>query len=358
VAQAADTQMAWEQVRAWQRTYELLDAQQKQLQASRDELTAAWPPGRSTAAQSFAAYLDGVLQNIADAKLSAIANRSALASVLLSLSATKAELAPVKAEWDRHEAERHDPAIQMTRGGGFAAQQALNAQARRLMEANDQEAREATNQMVVPVPLQPVVDDSEVVVASTDHGSAEGATGSQGPRGTSWSRVPVIPSPAEIDEGVGLAGGSSPSQPVQLGPSGIPSPMTPVLVAQPPFTVTTVGGGPPGPGARGITAASGRIAARGGVIGGTAAGAGPAQGASTRGRGVSPVGGVIGQQNPTHVSGMPLAGGAGRRADNRPAASEHEPTMVWTVKTGLAPVVQPPVERPHELGPGVIGVDR
>ncbi len=52
-AQAADTQMAWEQVGAWSRTHELLLFHESRLKTLQLELSAAWPPERSPAAYAF-----------------------------------------------------------------------------------------------------------------------------------------------------------------------------------------------------------------------------------------------------------------------------------------------------------------
>lgn len=104
-AQAADTGMAWQQVTAWQRTYELLSHHEDRLRKSRDELTLAWPPGRSPAATVFVEYIDGLLTSIGYAKSEAVENHKALAGVLTSLSATRADIDKLKAEWDKREAE-------------------------------------------------------------------------------------------------------------------------------------------------------------------------------------------------------------------------------------------------------------
>src|SRR5688572_18727404 len=101
-AQAADTELAWQQLTAWQRTYELLAYHEDKLRVCRNELTYAWPPERSPAATAFVEYIDGLLISIQRAKYDAAANHGALSGVLSSLSATKADMAKLKAEWDKH----------------------------------------------------------------------------------------------------------------------------------------------------------------------------------------------------------------------------------------------------------------
>jgi hypothetical protein len=72
---------------------------------------------------------------------------------------------------------------------------------------------------------------------------------------------------------------------------------------------------------------------------------------------VNPVGGVIGQAGSTHAAGMPMGALAGRTGDNQ-GQREVPLTFQWTAPSGVNPVIEPPIDRPHELGPGVIGVDK
>jgi hypothetical protein len=73
------------------------------------------------------------------------------------------------------------------------------------------------------------------------------------------------------------------------------------------------------------------------------------------------------QQGRVIEGGGPIGGGlAGGWRDRqyeeyikrRQTPSAGDPDNPWTVAEGIAPVIEPPPERRHQVGPGVIGVDR
>jgi hypothetical protein len=47
-----------------------------------------------------------------------------------------------------------------------------------------------------------------------------------------------------------------------------------------------------------------------------------------------------------------------RQRRDRAAAERRNPSDPWQVEDGMPPVITPPEERPHDPGPGVVGIDR
>jgi len=60
--QNPNTDAQWQLASAWQKSADLLNEHKFQVQEYRDNLAAAWPPERSTAA---AAYIDGIARSSA-----------------------------------------------------------------------------------------------------------------------------------------------------------------------------------------------------------------------------------------------------------------------------------------------------
>jgi hypothetical protein len=348
-AVAADTNMAWQQVTAWQRTYELLTHQATQLRMARSELTAAWPAEPGTAAAAFVAYLDEVLLSITRAAEDAVANRQALAHVLTSLSTAKADMTTLKGKWDRNEAEDRARAQNLSNvlphSAGFDWRHQLNELARDRMTRNDQEVFEATQQMTPPVRFDPVIGDHVPVHSEA---ATSVTTPGQPTDKATWVSAPVVAPVWDVGPGADLAGVSAPRGsaghpgngpgPTPIGSSDRVSPLISMPMS----------------GSRLPTPPGGVISSR--TPGSLRAVSEPP--ATTAGvRRVNPVGGVIdGHAGPGGVGGpMPLGSGmAGRRG----RSSDPEPTHVWTVEHGVPGVIEPAPERPHLPGPGVIGIDR
>jgi hypothetical protein len=379
-AQAADTQMAWQQVAAWQRTYDLLLHHEGRLKACRDELTYAWPPDRSPAATAFVEYIDGLLISIGRAKQDAVENHRALALVLTSLSATKSDMAKLKAEWEQHEAEDATMAKNLPNdlfASGENWQETLNEKARVRMAQNDQEVFEAKQQMVVPTTQNRIIlDDAKPfpdgkggpgVSGNSTNGNMSISAGS----GNQWMKPTVVQSVPDLDS-VSLAG----NQAVALRPE---------VPAAPANSVSTAGGIGPVPGppvlplsrqqtpgraatppfARGAVQAAREGRNIGGIGGahavGSVGGVRPSQSWEPNrqlGRRINPVGGVIGEGHTGPGSAFPLGGSVGGSARSNGDNREVPRTLQWTSQVGVEPVIEPPLELPYELGPGVFGIDR
>jgi hypothetical protein len=379
-AVAADTPEAWQQVMAWQRTYELLVHHAGRLKACRDELTYVWPSERSPAATAFIEYIDVLLVQIGRAQKDAVENRGALAGVLTSMSVAKADIAKLKAEWDKHEVEDANMAANLPNdlfASGDNWQEPLNEKARTRMAQNDQEVLEATRLMVEMTgpwdgretePRGPFDTESGMPAAqSVERGVGQAGSGS----GSGVSPGPVM-SVLDVDRGAGLSGSmSTPLPPLSntAQTSGSPSPAASgshVATPLPPIgnrssrPVSLIRPSGSGLGARPNGNSSGAVGRA--VFGSTLPfAAGPAGSRSGHGVAVSkvnPVGGVIGGGNyGTHgVNGIPF-GAAGRFGSGTDAAHEPALTLQWEVPEGVPPVIKPGQDRPFELGPGVIGLD-
>jgi hypothetical protein len=380
-AQAADTQMAWEHVTAWGRTHDLLEYHESRLRAARDALTAAWPPQRSPAATAFAEHIDGLLLMIGQSKSTAVENRTALAGVLASLRDTKNDIYQMVAEWEGYQAtpvHSHRTAVVPP-----SYQVTQKAQAR--MDRNDQEVFAAYRQLTeMPGPWDGQFDDGGVPFGNPgtnrDLGSDGGSSSANGSMQGAVSGNSLLPRPvrplSEIDAGVGLAGGVVPPS-ASAAPSSAagltPVPLLPevsnqtgVIVGRPTGVGPIPPGGTQGVGKRPGEGPSSKLLAsdRSGGISGVPAelranpsplNAGVRTGSGPR---TNPIGGVIGGGGTSIGSaGMPIGGQRHSGASGRPEP-DASLTLRWEVEEGGPPVIESVPERPFELGPGVIGVDR
>jgi len=373
-AQAADTQMAWQQVAAWQRTYELLQHHERRLRLCREELTFAWPPERSPAATAFVEYIDGLVVAIERAKGDAAANHRALVGVLSSLSEAKTDMAKLKAEWDKHAAEDANMAAILP-NDLFASenwQEALNEKGRVRMAKNDQEVFEATQKMVE---LTGPFDGRETEPRDPfDVESGQPARQSAGPgvgQANGGSAIGMMPHPvvsvSDVDRGFGLSGSVATlplNSPVQAagsassasGGSLVATHLPPIgNISSPSGSLTRPPASGVGPKRGGVASnPTGRVAFGGQLPVAAAPGSRPSRGsAPTK---VKPVGGVIeGGAGTRGVNGMPFGAG-GRPGSGVDVAHEPVLTLQWEVPQGVPPVINPEQERPFELGPGVIGL--
>lgn len=376
-AQAADTETAWQQVSAWQRTYDLLLHHELRLEACRDELTFAWPPDRSPAATAFVEYIDGMLASIRRAKDQAAENHKALAGILASLAATRADMEKLKAEWDKREAEDVNRAYNLSNilphSAGANWQEALNDKARTRMAKNDQEVLEARLKFVdltppngggVGGPIKPQdgrgspADQTEFADGPATRRSSSGQ----------WLTPPFVALPAEIGGSAGLAGSASGPRLAESGPAEA---TTSKVTAEP--GPRSIGMAAPGlspvslvrPASSTGAGLNSAIGAAGGVGNLIPTGRSPKLGVATEPirtlapQKVSPVGGVIENTGTIRsgTMGMPLTAGAIGARQNE--SGPKPPTILqWDVAEGVAPVIEPASEPVFVLGPGIIGVDQ
>jgi hypothetical protein len=362
-AQAADTQTAWQQVNAWRRTHDLLLHHAGRLKASADELSYAWPPGRSPAAQAFIEYITQLRETILMASVEAATNYTAIAGVLTSLSAAKADMAKLKQEWDSHQTASATEKIVL--------QEQINARARSRMAKNDQEVLEASRRFVNLPPTQerpigPTRPWGPNPEGGVTAGSAPAVRLGGGPLD---SRL-IAPSIESVDTAggqIGLAGasaGQKPSSSVDASMAGNSPGLLPAsgatqnpglgAIGRVPVTHTPAGGEP----SRLSRSGNPHIGSSGAA--GRAMPTAPLVVGPSRGQGkVNPVGGVIEAGRPASAaSTLPFMGGARGAGGTRPASTAPPLTMLWDVVQGVSPVIEPLPEPPFELGPGVIGIDK
>ncbi|GAA1026543.1 hypothetical protein GCM10009557_04630 [Virgisporangium ochraceum] len=363
-AQAADTQTAWQQVNAWRRTHDLLLHHAGRLKACADELSYAWPPGKSPAAQAFIEHITQLRTAILQASLDAATNYSAIAGVLSSLSSAKADMAELMQEWESY---ANAPTAEQARRvslGDSNSPEGLNARARIRMSQNDQEVLESSRRLVQlsPPGEQPIWTKDPIGGASQSAAQSGNGRSKRTAAMTTRLTPPSVESTGAIDGHPGLAGstvspkpvGSSDSLPARVEPSALPGAA--------PSSISTVG--PRGMGSIPLPSAQpeiGRVARVGGSAGHAASGTAPFPPVTGLGRPqakVNPVGGVIeANRSAVPASAFPLMGGARGGAGDR-----HVPpaplTMVWEVPEDVSPVIEPAAEVPFDLGPGVIGIDR
>ena len=207
-AQAADTQMAWDQVAAWVRTQELLLHHELRLRALRNELTALWPPSRSSAANAFIQYMDGLLVALENARASAGRNREGLKLLLESLGAAKKDMADLKAKWDKNEREDASRAQNLVNMSPHSAgqnwKQDLNSMAKARMVQNDREVLEASARLtnLPPAHGAPYGDTPRPFGAASDarNGTTPGAAQ------PSSTAVPTVTPVSQVDAAASLAG--------------------------------------------------------------------------------------------------------------------------------------------------------
>jgi hypothetical protein len=379
-AQAADTETAWQQVSAWQRTYDLLLHHELRLEACRDELTFAWPPDRSPAATAFVEYIDGLLASIRRAKDEAVENHKALAGVLASLAATRADMDRLKAEWDKHEAEDATMARNLPNdlfASGENWRETLNERARTRMTRNDQEVLEARLKFV---DLSPPFDGGlrgppggpERPGQGGPTLDGTGATLANGP-GHAWLMPPTVDPAPDVGGRLGLAGsaavppvgsgGSLIASPPGAGggnPSQSPTPGIPALVPSSGLGQARDAGMQRKPGSAPNSAIGGKgfvvrpIPSVTGAVG--ARGATGEFGHETSRR-VNPVGGLVGHAYGSTGIGAAPVGGLRSMGPDDGSRSDAQRTLHWDVAEGVPGVIQPLDDPPFVLGPGVIGMD-
>jgi hypothetical protein len=355
-AQAADTQTAWQQVNAWRQTRDLLLHHAGRLKACADELRYTWPPERSRAAQAFVLYIVELHAAIMAASTGAATNHLALAEVLTSLSAAKADMAKLKQDWDTYEsASPIEKAETRSKLDSADPREALNAKARARMAQNDREVFDSSRRFVELTPTR------ERQVGPPEPWDPNGGVGSGSPStsptggspSTSRMTAPVVESVSAIDDQIDLAGARLAQKLPGLIDS-LPSGITPGLSPTPGSAAPSTG----------VGAVGGVSVVRPSLVGrsrspGAAGPIGPITGGPGRGPGkVNPVGGVVEANRQTAASSMlPFTGGArGNIEGDRPTPAAL--TTQWDVLQGVSPVIEPLPERPFVLGPGVIGIDR
>ena len=356
-----DLSAAWSQVRTWGQTYDLVSRHVEVLRRTRGALAAAWPPERSQAAQAFFSVLDELIASMDEMQGMAVTNGASLHGILTSLGDTKRTVDALHEQWkvvdavESAKGEYYDP----------SSLDELNQQAQARMRTNDEAVIEYYPYLSVPTPYTPPHPRREKTTGpmkGPDGPTPIGGKPSSGPT----SRPPAIPPVAPLaSSGTSTSGptlSAAPRASLQ-GESAVHSGRQDSSSARD-WSQVSAGAGLLDPSNRSwfVETSSGRALRPGGVIGGPSAEPSvvPGQqgtrqesgaGASVQeepGRGINPVGGVL---------GGPLASGI--QGDRRSRVGRLPPETEWEVRTGVPPVLLPPPEpTKHDPGPGVIGIDR
>jgi hypothetical protein len=357
---------------AWYRTAAMADSYRAALQRIRDGLAGVWSPQHSPAAVMYLGRLDSMITSLVDLHEAALANGEALNGVLTTLQGARRRVEQLHNEWVTNESLIQQPEYST----GLEPWRApLNQQAWQHMRETDNAVYAYLPRMVKPKPWRP---GATVDPPPTPLDGSGGPTGSaaSGPAGGRSARPPVVP-------------------PVYLpDDSAVPSPQSGAI---PPTGGPVLTGGPALGGDVGVTG-------RGAGVGGGAAGGGLGSGSSGSWMVDTPHGRVMrsgavigippepgsglpgspegaasartpGARSPSRPSsGLPAEptgagergtaglmggiGGVGGRSGQQRRRCGSEPYVVWEVREGVPPVIEPGPEPVHEPGPGVIGIDR
>lgn len=384
-----DSGEAWAQVSVWWRLSQALHEQRRRLGAVRDALVDAWPPEHSEASRRFVEILDGLTGSMSQAGYAAGSTAYGLAGILRALAEAKAQLGPLYEQWRARSAD-------LVPGWLDGAEEELNEQARQVMARAELEVAEFT-ELLKPLP------EFELDLRRSAHDPDQRAGQHISYAQPNPANVPPVPhSPPPPLPGVEPL---LPDGPVLAGAP--PSPVAPGRVDPGQAGVPVVAGGAgSGGGSWLVTTPRGRVLSPGGVIGPpattpargvpgstapppAAAGAPARGGVATSGTGRAvpglvtpggmPPGGALGGQGragqspraPRSSPTLPVGGGF-RTADGHrisvsglnprhghPARRQPpDPNDPWAVDTGVPAVITPDPPRPHDPGPGVIGIDR
>ncbi len=325
-----------------------LETQRDRLRTLRDQLTEAWPPEKSEAATVFVQQINDMIRAMALTANGAAAVRTNLSLIIDAIDRARAELAPLVDQY-RQAASVPDQRV------GQHARKLLDERARRVLMATDAAVVEPAAALEVALPayqrisLQTEIPASPVITAGPGAGGGSAArsafTGFPPPRFD-----PPAPTP-----------GLTPDEEVHLATGRVDE------AGRSPITATS------GP-VDGTRAAGGSLLGPGRVLGADPIRRpvglnGPATGGAPQTRGViggAPAGaragttGVHGMAaGPRPVGGTGIARDASaENAASRRRANPDDQAESWSVPQGVAPVIEAPVTRPHDPGPGVIGIDR
>ncbi|GAB3800451.1 hypothetical protein [Micromonospora zhanjiangensis] len=374
MVQGDDIAAGRRQVQTWAAVESALTDQLARLKSYRQTIEAAWPPERSPAAKQFMERLDDLTANMLETAAAAGRTKHAANGIMDALETARTQLEPLVVEY---RASANDLIPRQLDG----SEDDINVKGRKIMA----EAESAVGHHSAGITPPPYFGAGP---GDYSGGGDQGFGHGEQPKpnanaGQSWSgRSMVSHNPPAPLPGVNpmmpdgqhwTPGGAGTSGPILSGigngtvpSSGLPGGGT--------------GSGPVTPGAGGSASLGGGLlgvlpgagAGRNGVPGGYARGvpsrgAGvPGVGEGTPGRGSgtgtgrpgagrigAPVNGVIGGQ-PTGGMGASGRGRRGRDGSDRLG----DPDVVWEVAEGVVPVIEAGPEPRHDLGPGVIGIDR
>jgi hypothetical protein len=383
------------QVQTWAAVESAVSDQLSRLRGYQQTIEAAWPPERSPAAREFMIGLDRLVVSMEQTEAAAGRTKHAMNGIMDALETARNQLQPLATQY----AAKADDLILRQIDG---AEDDLNVKARKIMA--DAELAVGQHSGAITAPPQFVssgVEPGPSGPGGASHGQPGSGSSGRSGSGGAGAVPPVSHNPPAPLPGVNpvLPDGQqwTPSRSGALGqgptlsgvaggagtlPStgGLPTGVSGVTAGGPGAGAGgPLGGGPfgggallPGvlPGARsGLPSGYGRGGGLPSGGAGAGRGGGLPPGSAGAGRAGMPVNGVIGGQPAGGRPGAPGAGAGGLGVGGMPGASGRgrrdgsgrlgEPDVVWEVDEGVPPVTEAPRgEYRHDVGPGVIGIDR
>ncbi|WP_433614401.1 hypothetical protein ACQP2P_08345 [Dactylosporangium sp. CA-139114] len=355
-----------------------LEQQRDNLRVHRDRLIEGWPPQRSEAADAFVGRLNGLID-----AMTATANGAGRICVgvdeaFAAIREVRRQLEQMMAEYTRRPA-----------GAGLVVSNAgdrrLDQQARDAFMAADAKVARASGSINASLPYRGTQEHGGVLVddqaGAGQPGSATQAVTRRRSSGTTQSAMlppPVFdpPVPSETwspEAGPVLTGGAGGQQ---AGGGGAPTGLAPgpyevvdggIVIG--PRRSTSTSGPPAVPLGPGVIGPGGVIGAPGPAEPRTAQpGTVPMSGSAARGRAPAPP-----RRDAVHPGQGPAP--AGRPESRAPAGGYRDRSYEnyvrrsrsgqagdaderWAVHEGVPAVLEAPPERPHDPGPGVVGIDR
>lgn len=272
--QNPNTDAQWKLASAWQKSADLLNEHKFQVQEYRDNLAAAWPPDKSTAAAAYIDRLDQLIKNLSDTYEASITNQAALTAATGSIYQAQVQMNKIFQEYSNNKTALDAYNAKQTQQQNSATptpspspsgdeppvapgrQEALRVQAATLLSGVSTELAQAQAQIRKPTPyaIGNPVDDKKtirdgntytapplppitpVVSGGTTTSPRSPGTTTTFPTSAPTTATPVTPTTGTLQPGIVL-GGTTPTLPTTS--PGI-SPLTPVIPGG--------GGAPPNPG--------------------------------------------------------------------------------------------------------------
>lgn len=339
-----------------------LEVHRDRLRALRDQLAQGWPPDRSAAAMAFLQRVNDMIDAMTQTALGAAEVRTNVSHIVAAIAELRAGLAPLVAKYNSA-ASYPDPRVRRQ------TQKSLDELGRQIFVRSDKVVAEATANLAVSLPNYDTIRD-RVELESSGPGQIAGnkprSAGSGRGGGTHLTHLTRLaplafdpPAPAdvpEIDDDFDLAA-DRPFEPSSIPGGSHSDPKTGVHGLRDVAGISNgIIGGPLGFPAQ----SEARVpSARGPVIGMPPAGA------------AMPRAGARGSQPAQRLSGAPVGGpmirshgttGGYRDRSFEEYVARSQPhsddESQWVVPQGVTPLIEATKERPHDVGPGVLGIDR
>ncbi|MGW0432350.1 hypothetical protein ACWDV4_07365 [Micromonospora sp. NPDC003197] len=335
------------QVSTWAAVESALADQIARLRRYRQTSEVAWPATSSIAARTFLGELDQLITSMVQSETASGRNKHALNGIMDVLESAKKRLEPLRRQYQ----EKADDLLLRQLDG---AEDDINRKARQIMSETENVVAQHAESITLPARYESDLREPKLPpVPGGKSGSGGGGSHvppvPHNPPASLPGINPVLPDGQQWTPGGSTPGGSGPILGGVGGGTTTPAP---------PAT------GLPGTGI-GVGSGTGGLVAGGG-LGGNALPPGgmyaPVGGASGRGAGGPTMAGRAGSSGMPNTAGMgagmPLGAG-GRGQDRRDQGSNGRADLVWEVAEGVPPVTEAPRgERRHDLGPGVIGINR